>query len=766
MHQPETSQAVDAHRVPPGSAPNGSVPMVGIGASAGGLEAFTRLLEHLPPDTGFAFVLVQHLDASHPSSLSTILGRATAMPVAEARDGTPVAANRVYVIPPNTQLTVRERVLRLEARAPAVVHMPIDHLLQSLAEDCGNGAVGVVLSGSGSDGSAGLLAIKEANGITFAQEPTSAEFPSMPSMAIAAGAADVVLPPEAIATELARIAHHPHLVISSRAAAPPPEEVTAEGEHFRTICSILLESSGVDFSLYRETTAQRRILRRLAVRNVTDLEAYARLLADSPEECAALYRDLLIGVTSFFRDPESFVALKRLVFPTIVRGRSADSPIRIWVPGCATGEEVYSILIELQDYQRESHTSFPVQVFATDISEEAIAKARTGRYPEKIAAQVSPERLQRYFSKLSGSYQIAKSLREICVFSRHNLLDDPPFSRLDLISCRNVLIYLQDAHRKVIPLFHYALVDHGFLCLGRSETTHRPELFSELEPRQRSYSKRLVAKKAYTSFARTREQPRAAGGPGDLTGTVASRSAPDWSRDADRVLLSKYSPPGVLVDEGLEVLEIRGQTAPFVALTAGKASLQLLNLLPDTGLFLEVEKLTQEASQTGLSARRDGIPYAAEGRSGEVSVEVIPLRSNERRAYLILFERVDSAARDERGADTSPLGSNAAAASRDLRIAKLTEELQKARARLVSLVDAHQVSDEDSQRVTEDALSANEELRSLTEELETAKEELQATNEELLTVNRELEARNIALISARDLAKATVETVRVPLAVI
>jgi two-component system CheB/CheR fusion protein len=735
-------------------------PLVGIGASAGGLEAFTRLLRHLPPDTGYAFVLVQHLDASHPSSLSEILGRATEMPVVEAGDNVTVAPNHVYVIPPNTELTVAECALRLAARPHTVRHMPVDHFLQSLAKDGGSGAVGVVLSGNGSDGAIGLRAVKDAGGLTFAQEPGSAEFTGMPAAAISAGGADLILPPESIAVELARIAHHPYFDAED---APPPGVVpgVAVGEEsLRAICDVIREATGIDFSLYRQTTVRRRILRRLAILNLTNVDEYAQLVRNSPDELAALQRDLLIGVTSFFRDPKAFEALKTLVFPAITRGRPADSTIRIWVPGCATGEEAYSILIALLEFQNESGTSFPVQVLASDINDAALEKARSGRYPESIAGDVGARRLSEFFVKISGAYQIAKSLRERCLFSRHNLLDDPPFSRLDLVSCRNVLIYLDTIQRKVIPLFHYALVDDGFLMLGRSETTHHGELFAAVDPIQKIYAKRQVAKRTYESFARRDRHIRGADAKSEAPPAAPGRSRPDLSRDVDRILLSRYSPSGVVVDESLEILEFRGRPAPFLGPTAGKAGLHLLKQVSDTELFLTIEKLIRETVATGEVARQERVPYDADGRSGEVNVEVTPLRRGSEQAVLVLFGTPDGDA-----GGSAPSGA-VSPAIRDAQIAKLTREREAARARLLTFIDDKQISDDENQRIAEDALSANEELQSLTEELETAKEELQSTNEELLTVNRELESRNAALASALELTRSIVQSVAIPLVVI
>jgi two-component system, chemotaxis family, CheB/CheR fusion protein len=417
------------------------VPVAGIGASAGGLEVFKLLLADLPADTGLAIVFIQHLDPNHHSLLTEILGRATAMPVSEAADGMPVEANHVYVIPANGDLTIARGALKLASRTETPgLHMPIDRFLRSLAAECGSRAIGVILSGAGSDGSAGLEAIKAAGGVTFAQDSATAKFAAMPQAAAATGCVDFVLPPERIAAELVRIGRHPYIADAVRvehARTPARDE-----ERFGAILAILHRASGIDFSLYREKMIKRRILRRLALLNIDGLAEYGKRLENDSGELMALKRDLLISVTSFFRDRESFECLKRVAFPRILKGRPANETIRVWVAGCATGEEAFSVAISLQEYMGETGAAFPVQIFASDISTAAIEKARTGRYTENIAADVTHERLNRYFTKVEGGYQISKSLREMCVFTVHNLIGDPPFSKLDLITCRNVLIYL------------------------------------------------------------------------------------------------------------------------------------------------------------------------------------------------------------------------------------------------------------------------------------------------------------------------------------
>ncbi len=740
-----------------------AIPVVGIGASAGGLEVFKLLLADLPAGTGLAIVFVQHLDPTHHSMLAEILGRATAMPVSEAADGMPVEANHVYVIPAEADLTIARGALQLALRTqPAGSHMPIDRFLRSLAEECGSKAIGVILSGTGSDGSAGVEAIKAAGGVTFAQDHATAKFATMPQAAADTGCVDFVLPPERIAAELARIGRHPYIADAARAEEEPAP--AGEEERFGAILALLHGATGIDFSLYREKMIKRRILRRLALRNIDGLAEYSRRLENDPEEMAALERDLLIGVTSFFRDPESFESLKKVVFPRILEGRPANAAIRVWVAGCATGEEAFSIAISLQEYLSETGAAYPVQIFASDISLPAIEKARTGKYPENIAADLSHERLNRYFTKIEGGYQVNKNLREMCVFTRHNLIEDPPFSKLDLISCRNVLIYLGGVQKDIVPVFHYALKPTGFLMLGAAEGAASGELFSLVDRKQRIYARRETARKPRVFHAGPRDARRNAAAGGGPATAPSSRlwDGADARKEVDRILLTKYSLAGVVVDDDLEVLEIRGKASPYLTLPVGKVSFNLMKLIPDTGLFLEVEKLIHQARRSGEPARRERVPYEHDGRAGELNVEAAPLDASQGRLALVLFEPATGpAGRPAEPPDAPPEGD-----PRDRQIARLKQQLDDAKQRFLSAIEEHQASREEDQNTTEEALSANEELQSLTEELETAKEELQSTNEELITINDELEAKNAALAQARDFAMSIVETVQQPLLVL
>ncbi|HEY7615638.1 MAG TPA: chemotaxis protein CheB, partial [Terriglobales bacterium] len=457
--------------------PSTAFPVVGMGASAGGLEAFTELLHHLPEKTGMAFVLVQHLDPSHGSVLPDILSRTTRIPVLEVKDGTKVEPDHIYVIPANTNMVIEGGTLRLGARTlTRGLHMPIDQFFHSLADERNSQAIGVILSGTASDGTEGCNAIKAAGGITFAQSEASAKYSSMPRSAIAAGCIDFVLDPHHIAKELTRIGRHPYVarVLPQR----EDEAVIGTGTDMERLLSKVRDATGVDFNLYKASTLQRRIKRRMVLHRLEQVKDYLDFVQSNPGELDELYRDILIHVTGFFRDKGAFDALRNQVFPSLFEHRKLDdAPIRIWVPGCSTGEEVYSIAIVLLEYMWEKARTTPAslskgaQIFATDIGDTSLDRARTGLYTEAAVSDVSPELLSRFFVRLDGGYRINKSVRDMCIFARQNLTKDPPFSNLDLISCRNLLIYLGPAlQKRVIPALHYALKPNGYLMLGSSES--------------------------------------------------------------------------------------------------------------------------------------------------------------------------------------------------------------------------------------------------------------------------------------------------------
>ena len=741
-------------------------PVVGIGASAGGLEAFTQLLKHLPADTGMGFVLVQHLDPKHHSLLSEILSRSTNMPVSEVRSGMRIEPDNVYVIPPAANLLLMDGMFKVMPRAPIRGHeMPVDFFLHSLAEQYRSQAIGVILSGTLSDGALGLTAVKAEGGVTFAQKEDSAKFPDMPRAAIDAGSVDFVLPPEGIAEELTRLGRHPYVTLPKSEA-----EEEAPGDRAREkILGILLRARGVDFGQYRKSTIKRRISRRMVLNKVESLEKYVDFLKENPAEVSALYEDMLITVTGFFRDPEAFESLKEKVFPAILKDRSADNPIRIWVPGCSTGEEVYSIAIALFESFPDFWTNLPIQIFATDVSDGAIERARAGVYLENSMVDVSSERLRRFFVKVERGYQIKKSIREVCVFARQNIAADPPFSNLDLISCRNLLIYLEPAAQKrIIPYFHYALKPDGFLMLGNAETVGTfADSFSPVDRRRRIFSKRTDSQPPQIGFDRPpgRAERTRRDGTAQSQDPVSDEALVglDLSREADRLIMNRYAPPGVVVNDAMEVVQFRGRVSPYLEPSPGVASLNLLKMARE-GLLLELRSALESAKKKGTRVRTEGLKVRQDDGFRRIDLEVVPLRPDARggRHYLVLFEETG-----EPGRTRPPLAPAARAAEkRDRReddVTRLEQELTTTKDYLQSIIEEQEASNEELKSANEEILSSNEELQSTNEELETAKEELQSANEELTTVNDELQTRNVELTVSNADVSNLLSAINVPI---
>ena len=746
-------------------------PIAAIGASAGGLEAISEVLAALPRASPLAYVVIQHLDPEYKSQLAEILAQHTAMPVATIREGMTVEPGRVYVLPENATLTLSDDRFHLTPRESGR-HHPIDAFFVSLAEARADGAIGVVLSGADADGTAGLQAIKRAGGITFAQTPESARFIAMPRSAIASDAVDFVLSPREIARQLARLGRHPYLAQPS--SGTPEGALTASDEAFlRRIFRRLRAIKGVDFTHYKRNTLRRRLARRMALRQVDGLTDYAAMLEEDTEETTALYQDFLIRVTSFFRDPECFEALRQRVFPRVCEDRSLKDPIRIWVPGCATGEEVYSIGMALMEHLGEQLSTTGIQIFGTDLSEAAIEAARAGIYQDVIAQEISAERLKRFFVKEDHSYQVARSLRDLCIFARQDVTRDPPFSRLDLVSCRNLLIYLDTAaQRRVMQLFHYSLRPRGFLLLGPSEGMGPAGDFFELEDKLH----KIYRRKAVSVGGALEVSPPPWRPPGP-----AKEEAPDLpeadspQRDADRLLLARFAPASLLLDDTLNILQVRGETGRYLELASGPPSLNLHRVVRPE-LLAEILPAIQQARDSGAEARREGL-RAADVR--DITVEVIPLkRWNAASCYLILF---DDGSRPPSGWRAQGSVSSALPESeKDRRLEQLEREIAAMREHLQATTEKHEAVKEELKSAHEEALSANEEFHSTNEELETAKEELQSSNEELITTNdelrnrnRELSVLNSAVQKARDIserartyADAIINTVRDPLIVL
>ncbi len=734
-------------------------PIVGIGASAGGLEAFTQLLSHLPKHTGMAFVLVQHLDPGHPSQLTTLLAKASNLPVREVKDGMAIQPDQVYVIPPNANLRLAQGKLRLTPRGAERVPHPVDHFFISLAHEQQSWAIGIVLSGTGSDGSLGLKEIKAAGGITFAQDEKSARFFGMPSRA-ADEVVDFVLPPEKIAEELARIGRDPYLAFPAKAGSETSE---AGGKEFRRILALLRSHSGVDLSQYRDSTIKRRIQRRLLVRTHSTLAEYVEHLEKDRAEVAALFDDVLINVTSFFRDPEMYETLKTRIFPEILK--TAPPVIRVWVAACSTGQEAYSMAMALLEFLEHKPDAPGIQIFATDISESiSIEKSRRGFYPESIEAEVSPERLRRFFTKEDGGYRISKAVRDLCIFARQNVAADPPFSRMDLVSCRNLLIYLTPPlQRQVISTFHYALKTSGYLVLGSSETVGgNSDLFELLDRRQKVYQKKGAAIRPFPHFAAQDLQSRSTAA---AHGTPAMASAPaDFQKEADRILLGRYAPAGVLVNSNLEVLQFRGRTSPYLEPPTGEASFNLLKMARGN-LTLELGTAIREAKKKNAPVRRN-VRLDDHDTIRKVNLEIVPVKltGSPENCFLVLFEDANKAravalppAKNETPAQAL------SATARDRELKQLRAELAEAREYLQAITEQQDAANEELKCANEEVLSSNEELQSTNEQLGTAKEELQSTNEELQTLNEELQTRNTELNQLNNDLTNLLASVQIPI---
>ena len=715
--------------------------IVGIGASAGGLEACTQLLQNLPSSTGMAFVLIQHLYPKHESVLSQILQASAQIQVVEAEDGMPIEPGRLHVIPPNAVMTIIDGRLHLTPRPAERAHiMPVDLFFRSLAEYAQDRAVGIILSGTASDGAAGLREIKAAEGITIVQEPQSARFDGMPRAAIATGAADLILPPDKMAEELERIARHP--IAPAERAIRQPAEPDVHEEHLARIFLMLRNASSVDFTHYKRPTIIRRLQRRMVLRRIGSYPQYIDFLQRTPQEVASLYQDLLIHVTRFFREPDSFTALAEQVFPGLLQGRDPDQPIRIWVPGCSTGEEPYSLAMTLLEFLGDRAGITPVQLFATDVSEHAIEQARAGVYPESIAADVSAERLRRFFSKSDTGFRIAKSVRDLCVFAHQDLTRDPPFSRLDLIVCRNVLIYLGPVlQKRLMNVFHYGLKPSGHLMLGSAESVGvSTDLFAIVDKRHKIYSKRVnitpgvdYPATGYSQHARMDAAAKLA---------APSRSSGNVQSEANRILLARYTPPGVIVDDHLQIIQFRGQTGLFLEPAPGDASLNVLKMARE-GLLYGLRTAIAEARKTESTVRKEGLRVRQNGSSREVSIEIVPLLGiSEGRHFLVLFREAASVPQPAPAPAPAKPATRKADAREKVELIRLQEELAANREHLQAIIQDMEAANEELQSANEEILSSNEELQSTNEELDTAKEELQSTNEELNTLNEELHGRN------------------------
>ena len=701
-----------------------ALPIVGIGASAGGVEALEQFFRAVPLDHGMAFVVITHLSPSYESMLAEILGRTTTMPVFDARDGELVQPQQVHVLPPSATLTIREGRLRLRRTAAADrERAPIDVFFNSLAEDQGEHAIGVVLSGGGSDGTLGLKAIKENGGLTIAQgsNQTRPRFAEMPSSAVAAGFVDLLLPVEDIPERILSY-------VRNWGAFDPERPAAALADIHR----LLSERTGHDFSDYKDRTFQRRVQRRMQVVQTTKLEGYVERLRTDPEEVGALFRDLLIGVTNFFRDPAAFRALETLAMPALFEDKAADDEVRVWVTGCSTGEEAYSIAILLREHMDRLQVVPKVKIFATDIDETAMRGARSAQYPANSVKDVAPERLKRFFVHEAGSYRLAKELRDMCIFSTHSVIRDPPFSRLDLISCRNLLIYLKPGLQgQIIPLFHYALRPGGYLFLGLSENVARyNDLFRSLDRKNRLFQRRDLFARPLMPLRQFLPHARQ-----DTSASDASRGAllqrSSLLQKVANTVLEHFVPAYVIVNGSGEALYFSAGTGKYLQAAAGPPTQDVV-AMARPGLRADLRTALHLAKQSGRQVMRERVAVQTDGGVEMISLAVEPIREGSEIAYGVIFI--------DRGPAQMQDGSDNAArwAGEDANIQQIERQLQETEERLQATIEELETANEEFRSSNEELVSVNEELQSTNEELETSKEELQSVNEELQTLNYEL----------------------------
>ena len=729
-------------------------PVVAIGASAGGIEAITRLFEYLPPTLGMAYIVIQHLSPDHESILPELIERKTKMKVYQVTDGMEIAADSIFVIPPNALMGIEDGQLKLSPhiRSEGFTHS-IDFFLTELANIYQEKAIAIILSGTANDGTEGVKAIKNAGGITFAQDK-SAKFPAMPHNAIDSGFVDHILPVEAIAKELEDL--------SQIELASVEEKLINSGEkELREIFAMLNGNYNIDFGNYKPNTILRRILRRMNLNKFKSAAEYVSYLQTTPLELELLFKDLLISVTSFFREPELFLSLNNKIFPELFKNRHPADVIRIWIPACASGEEAFSFAISLFEYLGDRALITPIQIFATDLSDTAIQKGRTGIYSKNILQNVSPQRLSRFFVKTDNSYQVIKPIRDVCIFATHNLLTDPPFSRMDVISCQNVMIYLSSkAQTKILQSFHYALKPKGFLLLGKSEgISNANELFVQVEKGLRIFTKTSNPSNLKFEFS-----PRPFNTPHNalnenkiLPGTLKNET--DIGKEADKLLLSRFTPPAVLINKDFQIVRFFGDTASYLQPASGKASLHILKMVKDEILF-ELRSLLNKAQKNQIITKKDGIIVTINNVPSHVSIEIVPIMTSSEYYFIVFNEK----------AITPPLSKGK---SKDIgneflqnRISQLEFQLKESKEHLKMMTEEFNGIQEQLQTANEEILSSNEELQSINEELETSKEELQSTNEELTTINEEVQRRNDELLQSISYSSAIIETIREPLLVL
>jgi len=704
-------------------------PIAGIGASAGGLEALEQFLRHVPENSGVAFIIVQHLDPTHKGMMQELLKRATSMEVFQVRDGMRVKPDCVYVIPPNKDMSILHGVLHLfEPTAPRGLRLPIDFFLRSLADDRQERSIGVILSGMGSDGTIGLRAIKEKTGVALVQEPASAKFDSMPRSAIAAGLADIIAPAVDLPGKI--IDYLNHTILIAKNGLPLEEK---DQSALEKVFILLRSKTGHDFSMYKKNTVYRRIERRMSIHKINRIAAYVRYLQENSQEIELLFKELLIGVTSFFRDEATWEQLRLKVIPALLKTREARQTLRAWSAGCSTGEEAYSLAIAFKEAaeQVKPAQNFKLHIFATDLDRETIDKARQGFYPANIVADISSERLKRFFTKVDGGYQIVKEIREMVTFATQNVVMDPPFTKLDILVCRNLLIYLTpELQKKLLQLFHYSLNPGGVLFLGSSETISTfTYLFTPLNIKTRLFRRLESVLPTERQTFPVSFLPAKSGVPKELT---MLKPATNLQSLADQLLLQKFSPPAVLVNDKGDILYISGRTGKYLEPAAGKANWNIFAMAREE-LRFDLGSAFQKALRQKGTVIVKGLAIGESGGTSTVDLTVKSIQEPEalRGMVMIVFTDAETspAKKTKAGAKTAPAS--------HARVLELEQELMHLREELQTTHEEMQSSQEELKSANEELQSTNEELQSTNEELTTSREEMQSMNEELQTVNAE-----------------------------
>ena len=728
----EEQISVSSEKEAESSALNGLFPIVGIGASAGGMEAIETFFSTMPGTARMAFVIIQHLSPSHKSLMSALLAKHTSLKVMEAEDGIKIEPGCVYINPPDRNMAlINGRLCFMELPAARELRLSIDYFFRTLAEDRLEKAICIILSGTGSDGTLGVKAVKEKGGLVMVQTPESAKYDGMPRSAISAGLADYVLPPENMPAQLMKYLQHPYMEQTS--------EIVSDEDGFQNyvqkIFVLIRLHTGHDFSHYKISTVRRRIARRMAVHQIDSIGNYLRYLQENPQETELLFKDLIIGVTRFFRHPEAFDILKESVIPAMLENKNPDSEIRVWVPACSTGEEAYSIAIIFAEVMEMLKKHFEIRIFASDIDSEAITHARTGKYPDSIAGDISPDRLNHFFTKEDNGYKVRKAVRESVVFSIHNIIKDPPFSKTDMVSCRNLMIYMDSVlQKKMLSLFHYSLNENGILMLGTSETIGgASDLFSSIDVKEKIYRR----KPDYEAKTEDHVRLPLCDFPASLREKETSaRSAADIHSLFEKLVIREYALPCVLINgKSFEILHFTGQTEKYLSLPSGKADFNLMKMARE-GLRHKLSEMIWQAVREKRTAECRNVSFQYNNASVyTVDLEVRTLREAGLEGFvLVVFD-------DRAYPETPVLKTDEISENEMPVVAAIQQELRMTRENLQVFVEELEASNEELRSTNEEMQSVNEELQSANEELETSKEELQSTNEELITVNSELRSK-------------------------